>query len=93
MGLFKSVCRPAKTDPAERVLTLSLPPPVPTRKKLSTTYPKRLPLKTSPHHQCTDPGTDSLGSSHVRTNCTDLKEDSYPGRTNDHLFAPSRTRI
>jgi hypothetical protein len=32
MGLFKSVCHPAKTDPAERALTLSLPPPVPTRK-------------------------------------------------------------
>jgi hypothetical protein len=27
MGLFNSVCRPAKTDPVERDLTFSLPPP------------------------------------------------------------------
>jgi hypothetical protein len=27
MGLFKNASRPAKTDPVERVLTLSLPPP------------------------------------------------------------------
>ncbi len=32
MGLFKNVRRPAKTDPVERDLTLSLPHPVPPRK-------------------------------------------------------------
>jgi hypothetical protein len=34
MGLFKSARRPAKTDPAKRSLTLSLPPPAPTRKTI-----------------------------------------------------------
>ena len=32
MGLFKSACRPAKTDPVGRALALPLPPPVPSRK-------------------------------------------------------------
>ena len=45
MGLFKSACRPAKTDPAERDLSLPLPSPAPTRKKPFTTYPK------TPSHQ------------------------------------------
>jgi hypothetical protein len=34
MGLFENVCRPAKTDLAERDLTLSLSPPVPVRKTI-----------------------------------------------------------
>jgi hypothetical protein len=46
MGLFESACRPA-TDPADRDLTLSLPPPAPPRKK-STTHPKMSPHQTSP---------------------------------------------
>jgi hypothetical protein len=41
MGLFKNTCRPAKPDPAERVLSLSLPPPVPSRKTIHN-----LPKKT-----------------------------------------------
>ena len=32
MGLFKSTHHPAKTDPAEVALALSLPPPAPPRK-------------------------------------------------------------
>jgi hypothetical protein len=47
MGLFKSARHPEKTDPAERVLTLSLPPPVPTRKNHPHPTQKRLPIKTS----------------------------------------------
>ena len=38
MGLFESVRRPAKSDPAELALALSLPPPTP-QEKTSTTYP------------------------------------------------------
>jgi hypothetical protein len=58
-------------------LTLSLPPPDPTRKKhpqpTQNDFPSRLP-----HHQCPDPGADSLSSPHLRMNYADLAEDSYP---------------
>ena len=64
-------------------------PPRPDQKKPSTTYPKR-PLIRLPHHQCADPGADSLTSPHLRMNCADLAEDSCPGRISDHVLAPSR---
>ncbi len=32
--MFKNACRPEKTDPVERVLVLSLPPPSPPRKTI-----------------------------------------------------------
>ena len=92
MGLFKSAHHPAKPDPAELALALPLPPPRPAQKKPSTTYPKRLPIRT-PNHQCSDPWADSLSSPHLRMNCADLAEDSCPGRISDHVLAPSRTRI
>jgi hypothetical protein len=46
-----------------------------------------------PHHQCADPGTDSLGRPHLRINSADLVEDSCPGQISDPVLAPSRTRI
>ena len=46
MGMFKNVCRPAKTNPNELDLSFSVPPP-PHTEKPSTTYPKLFPLKTS----------------------------------------------
>jgi hypothetical protein len=46
-----------------------------------------------PHHQCTDPGADSLSIPHLRMICADLTEDSCPGRISDDVLAPSRTRI
>ncbi len=50
MGLFKIARRPAKTDPAERDLSLSLPPPAPTRKTIHN-LPKNDSPSTVPHHQ------------------------------------------
>jgi hypothetical protein len=66
-------------------------PPLSAQKKPSTTYPKRPPIRL-PHHQCADPGADSLNSPHLRMNCADLVEDSCPGRISDHVdvLAPSR---
>ncbi len=46
-----------------------------------------------PHHQCADPGVDSLGRPHLRINCVDIVEDSCPGRIRDHVFESSRTLI
>ncbi len=46
MGLFANSCRPAKNDPVGRVQDLVLSIPHPPKKKLSSTYPKRLPIKT-----------------------------------------------
>ncbi len=92
MGLFKSAHHPAKTDPAERDLSLSLPPPAPPRKKHPQPTQNVFPLKL-PHHQCTVPGADSLSSPHLRMICSDLAEDSCPGRISDHVLAPSRTHI
>ena len=48
MGLFANSRRPAKNDPDGRVLELTLPLPRSPKKKLSTTYPKHLPIKTPP---------------------------------------------
>ena len=92
MGLFKSTHHPAKTDPAERALALSLPPPAPPRKKHPQPTQNAFPLRL-PHHQCAAPGADSLSSPHLRMNCADLAEDSCPGRRSDYVLAPSRTRI
>ena len=89
MGLFKSAHHPAKTDPAERDLSLSLPPPAPPRKKHPQPTQNDFPLRL-PHHQCAAPGADSLSSPHLRMNCADLAEDSCPGRISDHVLAPSR---
>jgi hypothetical protein len=92
MGLFNSACRPAKTDPTGRDLALSLPPPVPTRKKhpqpAQNAFPSRLP-----HHPCAAPGADSRNNPHLRMNCADLSEDSCPGRIRDHVLVSSRTHI
>jgi hypothetical protein len=85
MGLFKSAHHPAKIDPAERALALSLPPPAP---PTQNAFPLRLP-----HHQCATPGADSLSNPHLRMNCADLAEDSCPGRISDHALVPSRTCI
>ncbi len=38
--------------------------------------PKNASPSRPPHHQCADPGADSLSSPHLRINCTDLAEDS-----------------
>ena len=92
MGLFKSTHHPAKTDPAERALALSLPPPAPPRKKHPQPTQHAFPLRL-PHHQCAAPEADSLSSPHLRMNCADLAEDSCPGRISDYVLAPSRTRI
>ena len=92
MGLFKSTHHPAKTDPAERALALSLPPPAPPRKKHPQPTQNAFPLRL-PHHQCAAPEADSLSSPHLRMNCADLAEDSCPGRISDYVLAPSRTRI
>ena len=78
MGLFENACRPAKNDPAERVLTSLFPVPIlpkGPKEKPSTNYPKRLPLRL-PHHQCATPGTDPLSRPHLRINCVDPTEDS-----------------
>ena len=93
MGLFKSARRPAKIEPAERDLTLSLSPPRPDQKKNIHNLPKITFASRLPHHQYTDPGTDSLSSPHLRMNCVDLPEDSCPGRISDHVLTSSRTRI
>ena len=58
MGLFESARRPA-TDPADRALALSLPPPSPQEKNQQPTQ-KCLPIKL-PHHQCAAPGIDPIG--------------------------------
>ena len=92
MGLFKSTHHPAKTDPAERVLALSLPPPAPTRKKHPQPTQNALPLNL-PHHQCAAPGADSLSSPHLRMNCADLAEDSCPGRIKRPRVSTVKTRI
>jgi hypothetical protein len=92
MGPLKSAHHPAKTDPAERALALSLPPPAPPRKKHPQPTQNAFPLRL-PHHQCAAPGADSLSSPHLRMNCADLAEDSCPGRISDHVLTPSRTRI
>jgi hypothetical protein len=62
MGSLKSAHHPAKTDPAERALALSLPPPAPPR-KTSTVYPKTPPHRIS-ISQCAAPGIDSLDRPH-----------------------------
>ncbi len=92
MGMFKSAHHPAKTDPAERDLTLSLPPLRPAQKTTSTTYPKRPPIKTSSSPmRC--PRGRFPEQPLLRMNCADLAEDSCPGRISDYVLAPSRTRI
>ncbi len=42
MWLFDNTCRQTKTDPPERDLTFSLPPPS-SQEKPSTTYPETPP--------------------------------------------------
>jgi hypothetical protein len=91
MGLFESARRPT-TDPADRDLALSLPPPAP-QEKPSTSY-----LKTSPHqfshHQCADPRRYSLGSPHLESKCSGpLHKDSHPKPASDRVLTPSRARI
>ena len=49
MGMFKCACRPAKTDPAERVLTPSLPPPTPSSKKNIHDLHKNVSPSRLPH--------------------------------------------
>jgi hypothetical protein len=91
MGLFKNTCRPAKTDPVERDLTISLPPPDPTRKTIHNL------TKTSPPQDLlitNDLTRDRFpGQTHLRINSVDLGEDSYPGQINDHVFVLSGTHI
>ena len=67
-------------------------PPCPSRKKTSTTHPKRLSIKTS-SSPMNCPRGRFLRRPHLRMNCADLTEDSCPGRIIDHVLAPSRTRI
>jgi hypothetical protein len=52
-----------------------LPLTRPSKKNIHN-LPKNASPSRPPHHRCTDPGTDSLSSPHVRINCTDLAEDS-----------------
>jgi hypothetical protein len=61
MGLFKSVFRPVRTDPAQRDLTFPLAPPHPSQKNHPQPTQKPSPSRL-PHHQCVDPGADSLVS-------------------------------
>jgi hypothetical protein len=91
MGLFERARRPA-TDPVDRVLSLSLPPPSP-KKKPSTSYPKMSPHQFS-HHQCADPRIDSLVSPHLESKCSGpLHKDSHPKPVSDRVMTPSRARI
>jgi hypothetical protein len=75
MGPFESVCRPV-TDPDDRALVRSLPPPPP-QEKTSTSYPKTSPHQIS-HHQCADPRIDSLGSPHLESKCSALAQGFTP---------------
>jgi hypothetical protein len=91
-GMFGDSRRPAKKRLNSTCPRVSSSPPPSPQEKPSTTYPKRLPSRP-PHHQCSDPGADSLVNPHLRINCTDLTEDSCPGRISDHVLSPSRTRF
>jgi hypothetical protein len=91
MGPFESARRPV-TDPADRVLTLSLPSPPP-KKKINNPPKKCLPIKL-PHHQCSVPGIDPIVKppSVNPVNRTHAK-DSHPKPASDHALTPSRTRL
>jgi hypothetical protein len=52
-----------------------LPLPGPPKKNIHN-LPKNASPSRPPHHQCADPGTDSLSRPHLRINCADLVEDS-----------------
>jgi hypothetical protein len=72
--------------------SLLWPSPVPPRKK-STTYPKLSPHKIS-HHQCADPGIDSMDSPHPWTQeHRTHSKDSHPKPGSERVPAPSGTRI
>ena len=86
------MCRPAKTTQQYVSWSFLFPSPVPPRKKPSTTYPKRLLIKTSPH-QCDAPGIDPMSGPHLRINCEDPTEDSCPGRIRERVLPSSRTRL
>ncbi len=55
-----------------------LPLPRPPKKNIHN-LPQNASSSRPPHHQCADPGADSLSSPHLRINCADLAEDSCPG--------------
>jgi hypothetical protein len=85
-------CRPQKT-PRQYVTWSSSSPPQPPQEKASTSYPKMTPHQIF-HHQCTDPGIDSMVSPHPWTQVyrTPAK-DSHPKPANEHAPAPSGTCI
>jgi hypothetical protein len=57
--------------------------------KPSTTYQKKPPVKTSSSQIL----TQGQRIPHLRMNCTDLTDDSCPGRISDRVLASSRTRF
>ncbi len=73
-------------------LEFPLPLPLPPKKKIHN-LPKNIFPSRPLHHQCVDPGADSMDFPHLRVNCVVLTEDSYPGRTSNHVFVSSRTHI
>ncbi len=88
MGLFENTCCPV-TDPADRVLVLSLPPPPP-KKKINNPPKKCLPIKL-PHHQFAAPGIDPIGKPpSVNLVYRTHAKDSHPKPTSDHAFVPTR---
>ncbi len=91
MGLFEIACRPV-TDPAERTLALSLPPPTPQEKK-STTHPKMSPHQIF-HHQYVTPGIDPIVKlPSVNPVYRTHGKDSHPKPANYHVLTSSRTRL
>jgi hypothetical protein len=50
--------------------------------------PKNVSPSRLPHHQCVDPGTDSLSRPHLQINYTDLVENSCPERISDQENQP-----
>jgi hypothetical protein len=69
--------RPVKTSQQHAPWSSSSPPPSPQEKHPQPT--QNVSPSRPPHHQCADPGADSLSSPHLRINYADLPEDSCPG--------------
>ncbi len=92
MGLFNPYVS-CENDSAILALVSLLPLPRPPKKKTSTTYPKRLPIKTSPQ-QCAVPGIDPMSTETPSTNqlCGPRRR-FVTGTNKRHVLTPSRTRL